>query len=305
MDNFKKCIWITNTIASAGEAGISLNELNNKWGKLDDDPIPPRTFFRLKENIADIFGIDIECDKSRNAYYIPYRDELFDGKLKMWLFNSFALHNRLSSDPQLRNRVLFEDTPGGTHWLDDLLDAIQKCLKINFSYQKSFEGDCESYTDCKPMALRVFKQRWYLIAYKNDGSLRIFALDRIHSLQNTTETFQMPKDFNLEHLFDETFGMFLNPEIQTEKIVIKSDIAQSEYLKSLPLHHSQRILEETDQYVIITWTLKPTYDFIQQLLTMNTHIEVMEPLSLRKTIAQMLREMLEKYKYSNENKVST
>ena len=94
MDKFIKCIWITNTIAAAGEEGLTLTELNRKWTTdPENDPIPDRTFYRLKNQIADIFGIDIECDKGRNAYYIPYRNELYDDKLKMWLLNSFALHN--------------------------------------------------------------------------------------------------------------------------------------------------------------------------------------------------------------------
>ena len=135
MDKFIKCIWITNTIAAAGEGGITLAELNRKWtADPENDPIPDRTFFRLKNQIADIFGIDIECDKGRNTYYIPYRDELYDDKLKMWLLNSFALHNRLSGDPQLRRRVQFEDIPGGTHWLDSLMDAMQKSILIEQNY---------------------------------------------------------------------------------------------------------------------------------------------------------------------------
>ena len=58
MDKFIKCIWITNTIAAAGEDGITLAELNRKWtADPENDPIPDRTFYRLKNQIADIFGI--------------------------------------------------------------------------------------------------------------------------------------------------------------------------------------------------------------------------------------------------------
>ena len=62
-----------------------------------------------------------------------------------------------------------------------------------------------------------------------------------------------------------------------------------------PLHHSQRIVEETDDYTIFSWRLKPSYDFIQQLLTMNAHIEVLEPISLRENMKGLLQEMLGKY----------
>ena len=249
----------------------------------------------MKGFIADIFGIDIECDKSRNSYYIPYRDELYDDKLKMWLLQSFALHNRLSGDVQLQRRVQFEDIPGGTRWLDPIMDAMQKYLKINFAYQKSFESNLSEYNHCKPLALKLFKQRWYLIAENNEEAIRFFALDRIQELHISEDLFQMPENFNLDELFNETFGMFFNPELNVEKIVVKADIPQSQYLKSLPLHHSQNIVEETKDYVIFSWELKPTYDFIQQLLTMNLHIEVLEPQSFRKRIAEIIQENFNKY----------
>jgi len=54
-------------------------------------------------------------------------------------------------------------------------------------------------------------------------------------------------------------------------------------------------IEETDDYSIFSWRLKPSYDFIQQLLTMNAHIEVLEPISLRNRIKSLLGEMLKKY----------
>ena len=190
----------------------------------------------------------------------------------------------------------FEDVPGGTHWLNSLLDAMQKCLKINIFYQKSFDNDLTEYAHCKPFGLKLFKQRWYLIAENREGAMRFFSLDRIHDLEVSAESFQMPEDFDMEKLFDEAFGMYVNPEIKAERIVVKADIPQSQYLKSLPLHYSQQIIEESDDYVIFAWKLKPTYDFIQQLLTMNLHIEVLEPLSLRQQMKELMNSMLEKYK---------
>ena len=84
----------------------------------------------------------------------------------------------------------------------------------------------------------------------------------------------------------------MEPDLKTEEILVKADKDQSNFLKGLPLHHSQRIVEETDDYTIFSWRLKPSYDFIQQLLTMNAHIEVLESASLRKHVKALLQEML-------------
>ena len=138
MDKLKKCIWIVNTVAAAGERGITFAELNRKWtDNPENDPIPDRTFHRLRGYIADIFGIDIDCDKRYNAYYIPYRDELYDDRLKMWLLNSFAMHSRLSGDLELRRRVRFEEIPGGSRWLDPIMERCNSATKSLFSTKKS------------------------------------------------------------------------------------------------------------------------------------------------------------------------
>ena len=106
---------------------------------------------------------------------------------------------------------------------------------------------------------------------------------------------KVPDDFDLQKHFQDAFGIYVEPELQTEKILVKADKDQSNFLKGLPLHHSQRIIEETDDYTIFSWQLKPSYDFIQQLLTMNAHIEVLEPISLREKMKELLQEMLGKY----------
>lgn len=83
--------------------------------------------------------------------------------------------------------------------------------------------------------------------------------------------------------------------MDAEEIVIKTDIDQGNYLKNLPLHASQTIVEKTANHIIFSWKLKPTYDFIQQILTMNIHAEVLQPESLWNEIKTLIVGMLAKY----------
>ena len=94
----------------------------------------------LKEAFSPLF-FPAWQDKRYNAYYIPYRDELYDDRLKMWLLNSFAMHRRLSGDLELRRRVRFEEIPGGNRWLDPIMEAMQQFSKISFLYQKEYETE--------------------------------------------------------------------------------------------------------------------------------------------------------------------
>ena len=298
MDKLRKCIWITNTIADRRDAGITLKELNEKWTREDgNDPIPERTFHAYRNYIADTFGIDIECDKSRNAYYIPQgeREEMRGNDLMMWLLHSFSISNRLSSDLALRNRVQFERIPGGIEYIETLMEALQKHLAIEMRYRRYYGTDDIKDYRCKPLGLKLFKQRWYLIALNEKGEMRCYALDRIDTPKLTEKPFIMHDDFDLQTYFQDAFGIYVEPDLKTEEILVKADKDQSNFLKGLPLHHSQRIVDETDDYTIFSWKLKPSYDFIQQLLTMNAHIEVLEPTSLRAKMKGLLQEMLAKY----------
>ncbi len=163
-------------------------------------------------------------------------------------------------------------------------------------YRRYYGTDDIKHYRCKPLALKLFKQRWYLIARNEKEAIRCYALDRIDTLNLTEATFKAPEDFDLQKHFQDAFGIYVEPELKAEEILVKADIDQSNFLKGLPLHHSQRIIEETDDYTIFSWRLKPSYDFIQQLLTMNAHIEVLEPISLREKMKGLLQEMLGKYR---------
>ena len=191
MDKLIKCIWIANTIADRRDAGITLKELNDRWTRDgDNDPIPERSFHNYRQYIADVFGIDIECDKSRNAYYIPQgeREEMLGNDLKMWLLHSFAINNRLSSDLSLRKRVQFERVPGGIEHLEPLMGALEKNLEIEMQYRRYYGKDDIKHYRCKPLAMKLFKQRWYLIALNEKEEIRCYALDRIDTLNLTEKT---------------------------------------------------------------------------------------------------------------------
>ena len=175
------------------------------------------------------------------------------------------------------------------------MEALQKSLEIEMQYRRYYGKDDIKRYRCKPLALKLFKQRWYLIALNEDEEIRCYALDRIDTLNLTETTFKAPEDFDLQTHFQDAFGIYVESDLKTEEILVKADKDQSNFLKGLPLHHSQRIVEETDDYTIFSWRLKPSYDFIQQLLTMNAHIEVLKPVSLRERMKGLLEEMLRKY----------
>lgn len=83
MSILNKYIWVVDTLHQAGERGISLKELNEKWVRNEalscGEPIPRQTFDRWKGNILDLLGVIIECHtKGGYRYYIENPEILSD-----------------------------------------------------------------------------------------------------------------------------------------------------------------------------------------------------------------------------------
>ena len=72
------------------------------------------------------------------------------------------------------------------------------------------------------------------------------------------------------------------------------DAFQSNYLRSLPLHPSQKETERTEEFSVFTYFLRPTFDFVQELLTLRETAEVLAPKELRAEMAQIGKNIAKK-----------
>ena len=77
---------------------------------------------------------------------------------------------------------------------------------------------------------------------------------------------------------------------------LKLSASQANYLRSLPIHSTQKEIERSSEYSIFKMHLCPEFDFQMEVLSMGEDIEVLEPLWLREEIACKIKRMLNKYK---------
>ena len=290
-------IWLVDTIYQAGSTGITLREISNKWEKnrlmSDGEEYPRRTFMHHKKDIWDIFGIEIGCHKFNNSYYIVDRKEISDSSgFRRWMFETLAVNNHINENAQLRDRILLEDNPSGGEFLSTILEAMRDGKMITFDYKPYWanEDRVSSLYHVEPYALKVFKRRWYLLAKYGDSPLKVYALDRFQNIDIEFEDFTMPQKFNANAYFSTCFGIILGDE---EPQIIKLKVAdyQANYLRSLPLHHSQNEEERTKDYAVFSYYLRPTFDFTQELLSMGDTVEVLEPASLRSEMERLGKEI--------------
>ena len=152
-----------------------------------------------------------------------------------------------------------------------------------------------SYYHVEPYALKVFKRRWYLLGKYGDSPLKLYALDRFLNIDIEFEDFTLPQDFNASAYFSTCFGIILDEE-EPQVIKLKVDNYQANYLRSLPLHHSQKELEHTDDHTLFSYYLRPSFDLVQELLSMGETVEVLEPASLRSEMERIGKEIVKRHK---------
>ena len=290
---FSQYIWIINTLKAYRR--LTFEQLSQKWQDdevSDGNALQRSSFNRHRDAILDMFGIIIDCDKKTYRYFISNPEALRDGSIERWLFSTLTVHGMLSDSAAVKERVVLENVPAGLEYLDTILHAIKTNHRIRMGYQK-FGKEGYVKTVC-PYALKLFHQRWYLLARNDEDQMRVYALDRMTMAQLTDETFDMPEDFLPQQYFAEYFGV-LTDETPMAHVVVRAHRWMPNYLRTLPLHHSQCELTSTPDYTDFSYDIRPTSDFLGELLRHSDGIEVLAPLDLREKMRQMIAETLKRY----------
>ncbi len=289
----RKYIWLIDTVNQAGSTGITFKDIRSKWERNDllsgGIQYPKRSFHNHVTAIRELFGIEIACNKNTNSYYIANSRELKDSSgFKGWLLDALSLNNQLEESSQLKDRILLEENPSGRELLPTILEAMRDNKMLTFSYKPYWVEDdhISNLYHVEPYALKVFKRRWYLLGKYGNSPLKVYALDRILDIDIEFESFTLPADFDAESFFSSCFGIIVSDE-DPQTIKLKVDAFQSNYLRSLPLHPSQKETERTEEYSVFTYFLRPTFDFVQELLTLRETAEVLAPKELRAEMARI------------------
>ena len=254
-----------------------------------------RTFQRDLKEIASLYSIEIEYNRSSKMYQIVQDVNEINNER---LIESFELFNALSLTDNLSKHIILEKRrPMGTENMFGILHAIKNRFVIQFLHEKFWDEDQDKKTRIvHPLALKESRYRWYLVALdEKDGVIKSFALDRISNIDISQKKFQYPENYNPEIVFQHSFGI-INDGIPSQKIVLSFTFEQGKYIKSLPMHHSQKIIVDDENELKIELFLQPTYDFIMELLSIGKEIKVIEPKELQNKIIRRFEEALERYK---------
>lgn len=256
-----------------------------------------RTLQRDIREISRLFGITIHNKKKGdNRYYIESRPEMEADEYNQKLLESFQISNALSQHPDFADFVFFESRkPTGLEHFYNLFFAIRHRRIINFRHHK-YKTDSYSKREVHPLALKESEGRWYLVAVDTgDAQVKSFGLDRIDRLEISKSIFKNKYKFNARKHFRHAFGVMNIADKTPERIHLRCSKEQGRYIASYPIHHSQNIIEENQEFIDFEFLLYPTYDFIQEVLSYGREATILSPQTLISEIRNHLADTLYKY----------
>ena len=171
---------------------------------------------------------------------------------------------------------------------------MRKNRQITIDYEDFF-GNTIQGLKVNPYFIRLFKRRWYVMALvMPKKEIHRFGLDRIKRIEVLDSKFNYPKNFSPQEYYTDYYGVFHDKK--PIAIRLKAYREKPHYLRSLPLHHSQREIETNNNYTIFEYIIAPTYDFIQEILSHGNQLEVLSPDTFRQQIKAFIQEMHDFYK---------
>ena len=157
---------------------------------------------------------------------------------------------------------------GGYHYYienpEDLENSTTRSWLLNTFTVKNIISESKGIRDriytVQPWCLKLFNQRWYVCGYCRE--------------RDAMRTFALDR--------------------------IRAYGLQVRYLRSLPLHHSQKetATDPDEECAVFEYRLRPTWDFYSTILSRMDQIEVISPASLREEIRSTVQRIASRYQES-------
>ena len=289
-----KALWLADFLyrkkkATRAQVEQAWQKSNISYGK----ELNRRTFQETKNKVEHLFDTTIAYNAQTHEYYFENPDIFKEDSVRSWLLKTLSVSSILQTYKKMQSRILLEEPATGYFHLSELLNAMETSVKAKLTYHP-FNKD--SYTTLlSAYCLKVFKQRWYALGFSSyHQEVRTFALDRSESIELTGTPFSIPAEFNNKLYFQHCYGITYAPHLELHKITFKVNSKHIPYLRTNPIHHSQKETTEGIFHITAYFSI----ELMQELLSHGSNIEVIAPSSIRNKIREEAMKIIENYQKS-------
>lgn len=255
--------------------------------------ISQRTLQRDMKEICQMFEIEIKNCRGY-GYYIADKTEETDIRYQELLLN-FDLLTSMNQGSQSIGFIIPEHhRPKGSDNIPVFISAIKEHRVVEFDYTLVRKGDKVISKKVKPHFLKESLGLWYLLALDEHDALKSYGIDRMQNIHITDTTFKQDESIDPDSLFKHSYGIWDDPSIPIEDIELSYSPLDGKFIKTTPLHSSQKILADNDSEFRISLRLRITNDFVMALLSRSASLTVIKPLSLRARIRDIYKDAIER-----------
>lgn len=276
----------------------------------DFDAVSERTVERDIRAIGTVYQIYIRNDRRRGGYYLdlPTDEDVADFEQFVqllerrerleFLTSSVASIRGIGRHLQLEHNTQFS----GTGHLPLLWQALQTGRCVEFVYRKfEKEADEGKLRRVEPDLLLEYRNRFYLDCFDLEANQpRTFGLDRLHGLSLTDQPISTartgPRRTDRRH----AIGVTCPPNLEPQRVILRFQTSEANYVRSLPLHSSQRLIQETPDFVDLELTVILNHELEREILAFGELVEVQEPAELREKMARRITALLSHYRAKAE-----
>jgi proteasome accessory factor B len=256
-----------------------------------------RTFQRDLKTLRDMCFIELKYSRMHNGYFIDEESKRdFDNWLHVFeLFNTARIINEtlIKSSTNIEyidfDRSIMRKDP---EIMKSLLKAVVDRNVVRFTHH-GFWSETSKPVVIMPHLLKQYQNRWYIYGCFPSGEFRSFGIDRITDVEVLSESFKR-KMKRPKEMFDNIIGLVYDSE-KVEEVVLSYDPFQGNYIKTQPLHSSQRILVDNEEELRISIRVIPNYELQEQILKQGERVKVLQPEWLLQEIRSRLKDALNQY----------
>lgn len=183
------------------------------------------------------------------------------------------------------------DLTGLDSHFSPILEATIQKRALSVEYNSAYQHIDKDIIS--PYYIKEYNNRWFVFAWsQRDKRINNMAIDRFLSVEQSNADYIPNLDIDFKEYFDDIIGVTRYDNVELQKVRLKFTPKRFQYVITKPIHPSQRTYKENCEILIKVY---PNNELEALILSFGADVTVLEPQSLRESIAQKIKAMATNY----------
>jgi len=210
------------------------------------------------------------------------------------------LYNLKDNEPGGKHIIDFDQNQylTGLEYISPIYNAILYQQVIQIQYQ-SFKQEAIQIFIFHPYYLKQYNNRWFVFGRSEENDYIInLSLDRIKGIEETKRDYIRNDMIDFSEYFEDIVGVTLPNDGEIVHITASIQPALVPYIKTKPIHGSQKIKQQTNGEFELSLDVVPNYELEAVLLGYGEGLVVTGPIAFKNKISSRIKIMADKYTHA-------